>query len=216
MSQKTIYILGVGNNTAVLIDLAECCGYQVLGLYHFTNEKNGDTYLNIPILGSYDELFEQNTLSSHNFALSMGDNTIRASLGKKLRSQGANMPNLLHPTAAISRYAKFGQGNIVCSNATIDPNVTIQNDCVISANSMICHNSQLDDACFVGAGSVLGAYVHVKEFAFLGLSTVAVSGKVTSIGEHSVVGAGAIVTKNVTGHDTVVGSPARSIKQTIS
>ncbi len=214
MSMKTIFILGVGHNTAVLVDLAECCGYQVAGLYHYNEEKNDDSYLDIPILGSYADLFEQDSLLSKNFALSMGDNAIRASLGAKLRAKGAYMPNLLHPQAAVSKYAELGHGNIVCSNATIDPNTIIKNDCIISANSIICHNSQLDDACFIGAGCALGAYVHVKKAAFLGLNAVVVSGKVTSIGEYATIGAGAVVSKNVSEYDTVAGTPARSMKQT--
>ena len=31
---KDIYILGVGCNTVVYIDLVESCGYRVVGLYH--------------------------------------------------------------------------------------------------------------------------------------------------------------------------------------
>lgn len=39
MINKDIYILGVGHNTGVYIDLAQSCGYNVKGLYHYNNER---------------------------------------------------------------------------------------------------------------------------------------------------------------------------------
>ena len=40
---KEIYALGVGHNTCVFIDLAEACGYTVLGLFHFNSYRTGDS-----------------------------------------------------------------------------------------------------------------------------------------------------------------------------
>lgn len=39
---KEIYILGVGHNTSVYIDLAEACGYEIKGLYHYNGDRTGD------------------------------------------------------------------------------------------------------------------------------------------------------------------------------
>ena len=42
---KDIYILGVGCNTVVYIDLVESCGYRVVGLYHYEGRTNwGDLF----------------------------------------------------------------------------------------------------------------------------------------------------------------------------
>ena len=38
---KEIYILGVGHNTPVYIDLVESCGYTIKGLYHYNEELTG-------------------------------------------------------------------------------------------------------------------------------------------------------------------------------
>lgn len=43
-----IFILGVGNNTPVYIDLVEACGYTVGGLYHYNIERTGETGWGIP------------------------------------------------------------------------------------------------------------------------------------------------------------------------
>ena len=36
---KDIYVLGIGHNTIVYIDLLEQCGYNILGLYNYADDK---------------------------------------------------------------------------------------------------------------------------------------------------------------------------------
>ena len=38
---KDIYVLGIGHNTPVFIDLAEICGYTIAGLYHYNDDRTG-------------------------------------------------------------------------------------------------------------------------------------------------------------------------------
>ena len=38
---KNIYVLGIGHNTPVFVDLAEACGYTIAGLYHYNDDRTG-------------------------------------------------------------------------------------------------------------------------------------------------------------------------------
>ena len=80
---KDIYILGVGCNTVVYIDLVESCGYRVVGLYHYEEGRTGEIYFGHKIIGSNEELFSLD-LSGKQFAISVGDNKIRSSLYNKI------------------------------------------------------------------------------------------------------------------------------------
>ena len=62
-----LYALGVGHNTPVFIDLAEQCGYEVIGLYHYNNERTGEIDHGFTILGSFAELFSEGDLSNKSF-----------------------------------------------------------------------------------------------------------------------------------------------------
>ena len=75
---KEIYALGVGHNTPVFIDLAEACGYKVVGLYHYEAGRTGEYDHGIPILGTFKDLFDKKDLTGMNFILTMGDSRIRA------------------------------------------------------------------------------------------------------------------------------------------
>jgi len=210
--KKEIYILGVGSNTPVFIDLALSCGYTIAGLIHYNHEKNGESMHGYNIIGSTDDLLTQNTLSEKNFALSMGDNKIRHQLAIEIRDKGGLTPNLINPTSYLSRFIKLGTGIIIHANASVQAGVSIGNDSIISFNVDVAHDSVIEEACFIAGGSVLGAHCKQKRFSFIGVGAVITSGKVQFIGENSIVGAGAVVTKDVPDNSTVAGIPARVIK----
>ena len=39
---REIYVLGVGHNTSVYLELVETCGYTIKGLYHYNDERVGE------------------------------------------------------------------------------------------------------------------------------------------------------------------------------
>ena len=54
---KDIYVLGIGHNTPVFIDLAEICGYTIAGLYHYNDDRTGQVDHGFEIVGSFEYLF---------------------------------------------------------------------------------------------------------------------------------------------------------------
>lgn len=207
---KDIYILGVGHNTIVYIDLVERCGYHVAGLYHFEKGRTGELYFGHKIVGTHEELFTSD-LSGKQFAISVGDNKIRALLYKRLLSNAGIVPTIVHPSAVVSRYAQLGQGVIIHANSVISPDVIIGDNSVVSSNDLITHGSRMGMHCFIASNVVLGAYVTMQDYAFIGSGATIVSGKVSYIGRDVLVGAGAVVTKNVEPNKRVAGNPAREI-----
>ena len=59
---------------------------------------------------------------------------------------------------------------------------------------------------------MVGAFVHIAPFAFIGQASTLISHKAKSIGRSSIVGAGAVVTKSVEEYHVVAGQPAKTIK----
>lgn len=212
MFNKDIYILGVGHNTIVTIDLAEACGYRIAGLYHYEKTRVGEYYFGHKIVGTNEDLFEKD-LSDKNFAISVGNNIIRSELFNNLINKGGNIPNLIHPSAVVSKYSKFGRGLQVHALCVIDPDVIIGDDCMISDGSIVNHSVVMNNHCFVACNVVVGAYTKVNDFSFIGSGATLISGKANSIGYNSIIGAGAVVTKPVEENIIVVGNPAKILKR---
>lgn len=210
--KKEIYVLGIGGSSFKMIDLANACGYEVIGLYHYNNERTGQFDHGYRILGSFDDLFEQD-IKDKNFLLTMGDMNIRKSLSGKIISKGGLVPTLVHPSAEISQFALISPLGVIVDSLTV-----IQADCVIDegvyicSHSMICHQTHLEAYVFVAPHALIGARLNIRDFVFIGQNATLISTKVKEIGSHTIVGAGAVVTKELPSHVVVVGNPARIIK----
>lgn len=213
MEQKEIYVLGVGHSTPVFLDLAEACGYRIIGLYHYNNSRTGEIDYGIPILGSFDDLFSDG-VRGKNILLTMGNMTIRKELYSQIVAAGGNIPTLIHPSSVISRFAEISStGVLVNPLCYIQAGTTIGAGTVILSHVNISHNSSIGENCFIAGGAIVGAYIRVENEVFIGQGAICISDKVKVIGKRSLIGAGALVVKSVPSEVIVAGVPAKIIKE---
>lgn len=216
MDMKKIYILGVGGSTPVFMDLALSCGYKVAGLYHYNDDRTGESVHGYPIIGSFDDLFKSD-IRRKLFLLSQGNMKIRKEITDKIESLGGIVPTLIHPSAEISNFAKISdKGVVIGAKCVVQADVEIMSNSVIRDMALVCHQTLIGNYVFVGPMALVGAHIHVDDFAFIGQDVLLVSGKVGNVGANSLVGAGAVATKEIPSDVVVVGSPARVIRHKIT
>ena len=114
----------------------------------------------------------------------------------------------------------------------IQKNAKIGKRCKISSHTFICEGVTIEDNVFVGHGVTFtnDSYPHattpegelqteqdwhvettlIKQGASIGSGATILSN--ITIGEHAIVGAGSVVTKDVAAHSIVVGNPAKAIR----
>ncbi len=208
-----IYLLGVGHATPIFIELAEDCGYTVKGLYHYNDERTGEIDHGYPILGSFEDMFKDG-VKGKCYCLTMGNMSIKEQVSKRILCKGGNVPTLIHHTVAISRFAKISDcGVLIGRGCEIQPDVVIDEGCVLRTCCIVGHNTELHPYTFCGPASLIGAFSAVGPKAFIGQRSLIISGKVNHVGECAVVGAGAVVTKTVEPYMIVVGNPAVSLRK---
>lgn len=210
---KDIYILGVGHNTIVYVDLLEQLGYSIKGLYHYNSDRNAELYFGYPILGSFEDLYAIGDLSNMQFALSMGNNKHRKIAFERIKQLGGFFPTLIHPKADVSKYAILGEGVAVHSNTVVHPQVKIGDNSVVSCNCTLIHQSSIGCHCYVAGSALVGAYTQIGDDVFVGLGAILISEKVRTIGNCVIIGAGAVVTGPIDSYNVVAGVPAHIIKK---
>ena len=208
---KDIYILGVGHATPIFIELAEACGYRVIGLYHYNDSRTGEVDHGFPILGSFNDILNQN-IRGRNFVLSMGDMKIKQDVSNQLLQLGGITPTLIHPTAIISRFSTISQnGVLVCSYSEVHSDSSIGHGCVLWPKVTIEHDCKIHEYVFFGPNAYVGAYTEIGDKAFIGQCSILISDKAKHIGENTLIGAGSLVTKPMPANIVAAGSPARII-----
>ena len=107
----------------------------------------------------------------------------------------------------IGDHTRIGLHNTIIGPVTIGQHVNLAQGIVVTA---LNHNYSIPDQRIDQQG-VTTAAVTICNDCWIGANAVILPG--VTIGEHSVVAAGAIVTKDVPSHSLVAGVPARIIKQ---
>jgi len=120
--------------------------------------------------------------------------------------------------------AVIGDSCNICSHCFIENDVTIGNDVTIKCGNQIWDGITIEDGVFIGGNVSFtndrypkSKNVHfplertiVRRGAVIGAGATLLPG--IEIGENAVVGAGAVVTKDVAADTVVVGNPARILK----
>ena len=211
-SSRKIFALGIGHNTPVFVDLAEACGYEVAGLYHYTEGRTGEFDHGMQIIGTFDDLFSMKSLHGLNFLLTMGDNQIRSSLSDKIISMGGSVPTLIHPSAIISRFAQVSPVGVYISPFTyVQADTKIDRNTILLSHVNISHTNVIGRNCFIAGGSTVGAYTTVEDNVFIGQGALTISGKVKKIGTNAYIGARSLITRDVEPNAVVAGAPAKVI-----
>jgi acetyltransferase-like isoleucine patch superfamily enzyme len=107
----------------------------------------------------------------------------------------------------IGAHTRIGLGNTIIGPVTIGDNVNLAQKVVITA---LNHNFS-DSEEYISEQGVNVAAVNIGDDVWIGAGVVVLPGVV--IGSHSVVAAGAVVTKDVASHTVVGGVPASVLKR---
>ncbi|MDE3143011.1 MAG: acyltransferase [Bacteroidota bacterium] len=107
----------------------------------------------------------------------------------------------------IGHHTLIGMGNTIIGPITIGNNVIFAQNIVASA----LNHEYRDINVPIHEQKVLKAAIVIEDDCWIAANAVITSG--VTIGKHSVVAAGAVVTKNIPPYSVVVGNPAKVIKQ---
>lgn len=143
------------------------------------------------------------------FVLGVGGPHTRHKLAMRFEGLGGVLTTVVSPRSNIGHFGTtIGTGAVVMTGAIITNDVTIGRGVLINKNCMIGHDSIIGDFSELSPGAYMGRAT-VGKFSFLGMGSVILPGM--QIGDNAVVGAGAVVTRDVPSDMTVVGVPARPL-----
>jgi sugar O-acyltransferase (sialic acid O-acetyltransferase NeuD family) len=212
--REKIVVVGNGKHAKVVTDIIEDMGkYDILGFVVGPDFKD-HKFLGYPVLGHDDILMDlyHNKEALH-IAIGIGgwedNNTLRKRIYLKIKEIGFHLPNIIHPTAIISKNVILGEGNVIFPGAVINTECVLHDNVVIATGSTIDHETIIHSNVLVSAGVTVGGNVNVGEGCLLALGSKVISD--TCLAENVLVAAGAVVVKDCSVAGKYFGIPAKRV-----
>ena len=205
-------IIGAGTYGEVYLAYLQEAGVEVVGFLDDNKTIQGTNVKGVPVLGGVDLL--QALKSTHGVEAiycPIGNNKLRVRFLSLAKELGYETPNYIHPSVIISPNVTIGQGVYILPKTIIMPWSSISNYVMMSVGSIVSHHSILEEGCFLSFGVNLGASIHANKYAYCGISSTIMTG-VKELGEDCLIGAGAVVIRDVPDRAVVAGVPAKVIK----
>ena len=146
------------------------------------------------------------------FVCAVGASRVREKIVGNLKTVNPNIrfATVIDPSVEISDLVTIGEGTIICAHTIITVNITIGNHVIINLDCTIGHDAILQDYVTLYPSVNVSGMANIGRCSELGTGMQIIQGK--TVGDYSIVGAGAVVVKDIPSKCTAVGSPARPIK----
>lgn len=167
----------------------EINGYKVLG-------KTDD-------VSNYPEAF---------FVVAVGASRVREKIVSNMKSVNPYIKfgTVIDPSVQMSNLVTIGEGTIICAHTIITVNISIGSHVIINLDCTIGHDAILQDFVTLYPSVNVSGITNIGRAVELGTGMQIIQGK--TVGDYSIIGAGAVVVKNIPANCTAVGSPAKPIK----
>lgn len=207
-------IIGAGTYGEVYQAYLKEAGVDVVGFIDDNPELADKKIKGCPVLGNVNSLeYLKEKYGVEAVYCPIGNNVLRVKFLKMAKNLGYETPNYIHPSVIVSPNVTIGNGVYILLGTTIMPYTEIKDYTMISMGVHLAHHSILEEGCFLSTGCNFGASIIANKYAYCGISSTIMTG-IHELGEGCLIGAGAVVIKDVPDYAVVAGVPAKVLRIT--
>ena len=195
-----LVIIGAGGHGKVIADNAMKNGYTDIT---FIDDNVTGECMGFPIIGTCRDVKSLNN-GETDFAIGIGDSETRKLIAE---NYNVNWVSLIHPSAQIGVNVTIGKGTMVMAGAVVNACAVIGEHCIINTCAIIEHDNIIEDYVHISPNVSLGGSVYIGSHTHVGIGAT-ISNNI-NVCKNCIVGAGAVVVKNIKDSGTYVGVPAR-------
>lgn len=208
---QDIVVIGAGGHAKVVArSLRECGGWHVAG---FVDDQNparaGERFGGATVLGGRAALAALREQGVAAAVVAFGHNRARLDFDAWLAGGGWQRPAIVDPSARVGDDVVLGPGCYVAAGAIVEPGVALGRQVIVNSAAVLCHDGIVDDGAHLCPRSCFGGHVRIGPRSWIGIGAT-VRDRVR-IGADVVVGAGALVLRDVPDGVVAYGHPAQVI-----
>lgn len=171
------------------------------------NVQKGTEITKLKVVYNTDELLKLEKKT--NVVIAIGNAKVRKLIYNKIKeNKNLSFPNLVDPSAIIGE-VDMGIGNIICAGTIATVNIKINNFNIINLDCTIGHDDVLADFITVYPSVNISGNTTINEVVEIGTGTQIIQGK--NICSNVIIGAGAVVVKDIEEEGTYIGIPVKKI-----
>lgn len=140
----------------------------------------------------------------------IGNPTLKRMLSEKLRAEGFQFPNIIHPTSVVSDRVTFEEGVVVSPNCTVSPNVHLKDFSYLNFGVGVGHDATVGKFNQINPGAQLAGFTNIDDETTIGSGSIILQG--VTIGKRVTIASGSVVYSNVDDEATMIGNPARRMR----
>lgn len=212
-NMKKIAILGAGGfgrEVKTIIDAINKVNptYDFIGFFDDGIEK-GSLVNNYNVLGGISDINQYDEDLS--IVICIADPKIKKKVISKINNSHIDFPSIIHPKASITdEFVTIGKGCIICEGTIITCNIEIKDFIILNLMCTVGHDTVIEDYCSFMPSVNISGEVKIEQGVYVGTGAKIIN--LLDIGENTIVGAGAVVSKSLPANCTAVGIPAKPIK----
>ena len=211
---KDIAIIGAGGfgrEVNMLIDHINLFEkkFNFIGFFDDGIQK-GTKINNSIVLGDIEDLNKwKNPLL---IVIAIGNPKIKKVISEKITNPNVSYPVLVHPSVIIGDTFnnQIGDGSIICAGVIITVDVKIGNHVILNLSCTVGHDTIISDYCSIMPGVNISGEIEISNCVVVGTGAKIINR--LKIGENTIIGAGALVAKDLPSNCTAIGVPAKIIK----
>jgi sugar O-acyltransferase (sialic acid O-acetyltransferase NeuD family) len=215
MNAEIKKLIVYGTRNSIIVKLIEAINrshkqYDLLGFIQDDPDTPFKKILGVPVLGGPELLPDLARQPDVFFFCNINlTNQKKTTADNLINSLGGRLISLVHPAIDIN-YAECGPNCMLCEGTIVGSGVKIGRYLTCRLGSIISHDARIHDYVYISPGVTVCGMSILKTGSDLGAGCTILP--YLTVGKNAIVGAGAVVTKDVPDNVTVVGVPAKIIK----
>ncbi len=202
MKEKKLIIIGAGGHGKVIADIAiKMNRWESIA---FLDDDLNKSPMGLKVIGKATDAGQYKEHAE--FFVAVGNNATRKTIQEQLEKENIMMAKLIHPQAVIGMDVKIGDGTAIMAGVVINSSTQVGKGCIINTACSVDHDNDIENYVHLSPGVRLGGSVKVGKKSWLGIGSVVINN--INICNDCIIGAGAVVIKNITEPGTYVGNPA--------
>ena len=196
----------------VLEVLQQLNSLQNVAFYDDVNEIGDTLYGAFPILKNENQVRAFFKSDGNEFTIGIGKPKYRYLMCKKFENWGGKLAATISPFSHIGHFGNAIESGVNIMTGTVITNdVTIGKAVLINLNCTVGHDAVIAEFVELCPGVHISGNCKIGKLTFIGTNATVLPN--ITIGKNVIVGAGALVTKDLPDNVLVMGSPAKVIKE---